>query len=81
MNLLRHSYVKRAYRIMMMATGTYTADTKSTVFLLISLLSLLPAALMLRPTMALDTPPMVVAMEHQDRNVRSFAAQQTSEKM
>jgi hypothetical protein len=62
---------------MMMATGTYTADTKSTVFLLMSLPSLLPAALILKPTMALDTPPMVVAMEHQDRNVRSLAAQQS----
>lgn len=72
-NLLRHSYVNSAYRIMMMATGTYTADTRSTVLRLISRPSLLPAALMLRPTMALDTPPMVVAMEHQDRKVRSFA--------
>lgn len=57
-----------------MATGTYTADTRSTVFLLISRPSLLPALLILRPTMALDTPPMVVAIEHHDRNVRSFAA-------
>lgn len=60
----------------MIATGTYTADTMSTVFLLINRPSLLPAELMLSPTMALDTPPMVVAMEHQDRNVRSLAAQQ-----
>jgi hypothetical protein len=35
-----------------------------------------PPALLLadRPTMALDTPPMVVAMPHQDRKVRSLAA-------
>lgn len=62
----------------MIATGTYTADTKSTVFLLMRRPSLLPAALMLRPTMALDTPPMVVAMEHQDRKVRSLAAQHST---
>lgn len=61
----------------MIATGTYTAETKSTVFLLIRRPSLLPVALILRPTMALDTPPMVVAIEHQDRNVRSLAAQHT----
>lgn len=59
-----------------MATGTYTADTRSTVFLLMSLPSLVSAAVTLRPTMALETPPMVVAMLHHDRKVRSFAAQQ-----
>jgi hypothetical protein len=47
--------------------------------LLISRPSPLPVALMLRPTIALDTPPIVVAMEHQDRKVRSLAAQDSTE--
>jgi hypothetical protein len=39
-----------------------------------SLPSLVLAADMLSPTMALETPPMVVAMLHHDRKVRSLAA-------
>jgi hypothetical protein len=36
--------------------------------------SLVLDADMLSPTIALDTPPMVVAMLHHDRKVRSLAA-------
>jgi hypothetical protein len=59
-----------------MATGTYTADTRSTVLRLMSRPSLVLVADMLSPTIALDTPPMVVAMLHHDRKVRSLAAEQ-----
>lgn len=39
-----------------------------------SLPSLVPDPLTDKPTMALETPPIVVAMLHQDKNVRSLAA-------
>ena len=64
--------------MMRMATGTYITLTMSTVFLLIRrppASALLP--LKVRPTMADDTPPMVVAIPHQDKKVRSLAGGST----
>lgn len=75
MKVEREPYTNSAYATISIARGTYTADTMSTVRGEMTRPSVLPPEReKVRPTIAEETPPMVVAMLHHDRKVRSLAA-------